>query len=134
MNRIALATVSIVIFSCTDKIADKHPVAAPEAEHPILGEWVLENDPTTKVVFNKDGTRDIYYQGEWDEYDRWNLTSSCNGHLSEIPDYIEITDASGFIECNAIMNLKGGKNGILSYVTDTGRLVVMIRPHEDHGR
>jgi len=100
-----------------------------EYKKDILGMWILESDPETKIEFLEDGTVNNYYGEELRSTEYYVITSSCNGEnradgtfvlkqFSSVDDYF----------CSYIEGLNINDSNMLSLMTfNQGKIIVFVR-------
>jgi len=103
-------------------------VESPQTE--ILGFWVLEDDPSTKIEFLSNGQVKNYQNNVLESIDTYAITNLCDGHTAPNgQNYLKITFPEGDSFCYLINGINANNSGILSLLTMTqGKVVVYVRP------
>ncbi|MCW1147197.1 hypothetical protein [Flavobacterium lacisediminis] len=131
-----MLTTSILVFGFSgykfiNKKTNENLIITEDPETEILGFWVLENDPSTKIEFTIDGYIKSYTDNQLESTDLYQITNTCEGEtLSNNEKFLKIIDSNdASIFCSIINGVNANNSNILSLTTSNqGKLVVYIRP------
>ena len=95
----------------------------------ILGIWILENDPSTKIRFLPNGRLETYEDNVLQGTDSYSILNSCGEEtLNSGELFLKTIDGDNGTEyCEIINGVNANGSNILSLTSDSGKLSIYVR-------
>lgn len=106
---------------------EKEQTLSPNTD--ILGMWVLEDDPATKVEFLTNGTVKNYTGNVHESTDQYAITNVAPDGATSSDLYLKITFPEGDSFYYLINGINANNSNLLSLMTmNQGKVIVYKRP------
>ena len=118
------------LWSCKSNSQKDLNSAIDDYRSEILGEWVLENDVTTKLEFFDTGKVNFYEEGQLVRNENYLITVSCDGEtISDGGLFLKLFKSESDVFCSYIEGINFNNNGLMSLMTkNQGKIIVYKRP------
>lgn len=128
-EHIIVSFLVIISLSYKSKAQTNLESTLEDYQHEILGEWVLENHPDTKIKFTANGEIKKYYDNILDATDQYEITNTCDDVNQSDVYILKIIDQDGDSFCSFIEGLNFNGSNMMSLMTfNQGKIVVYVRP------
>lgn len=117
------------LYSCKSLSQTNLDSTLEDYQQEILGVWIMENHPETKIEFTSNGEINRLYDDILESTDQYVITNTCDGETQTETYFLKTIDSDGSIFCAYIEGLNFEGNNMMSLMTkNQGKIVVYVRP------
>ncbi len=117
-----------VFLLYTSSICGQDHQTKSELEKEILGTWILEKDPRTKITFEENGIMRTFGNNKLRSTVNYEISETCNGEGLEEGFFLKVEEQDSGSSCSFIESINYNNNDNFTLITEQqGKIVVFTK-------